>query len=42
MEQYAAGLPDFPWYNISKGENLPNYHKIPIPNGHKIYQMAVK
>jgi hypothetical protein len=24
------------------GENIPNNHKIGIPNGHKIYQMAVK
>jgi hypothetical protein len=22
--------------------NIPNGHKIPIPNGNKIYQMAVK
>jgi hypothetical protein len=31
-------LPDFPWYNKKTEENMPNDHKIGIPNGHKIYQ----
>jgi hypothetical protein len=31
----TPGLPDFSWYKIPKtGKN--------IPNGHKIYQMAIK
>jgi hypothetical protein len=37
------GLPDFPWNNIPKtGENIPNYHKLPIPNGRKIEQISIK
>jgi hypothetical protein len=24
------------------GENIPNDHKLHIPNGHKLYQMALK
>jgi hypothetical protein len=29
----CAGLPDFSWQNIPKwGENIPNEHKICIPN----------
>jgi hypothetical protein len=33
----GPGLPDFSWYNIPKREET--YHKIYIPNGHKIYQI---
>jgi hypothetical protein len=28
--------------NIPKQENIPNDHKLHIPNGHIFYQMAVK
>jgi hypothetical protein len=37
----GPGLPDFSWYNIPKREK---YTKGPknIPNGHKIYQTAIK
>jgi hypothetical protein len=41
----GTGLPDFSWYMIPKLEkciiwtqNVPNVHKIHIPNGHKTYQ----
>jgi hypothetical protein len=33
-----AGLPDFSWNNIPKRGKYPQN----IPNGHKIYNMAVK
>jgi hypothetical protein len=44
---FRPGLPDLSWYNIPKrGKNkiTVKYTKWPqnIPNGHKIYQMAVK
>jgi hypothetical protein len=42
MLRKGAGLPDFSWYNIPKWEeNIP---KCPQnkPNGHKIFEMAVK
>jgi hypothetical protein len=34
-------LPDLSWYNRKNGKNIP---KLPqnVPNGDKIYQMAVK
>jgi hypothetical protein len=37
----STGLPDFSWHNIPKREK---YTKCPqnIPNGHKIFPMAVK
>jgi hypothetical protein len=36
-----SGLPDFSWYNIPKWEK---YTQKPqnVPNGHKIYNLAVK
>jgi hypothetical protein len=42
-------LPDFSWRNIPKlgklypkrPQNIPNDHRIWIPNAHKIYQQAV-
>jgi hypothetical protein len=37
----TAGLPDCSWYNIPKREKYTKLHQS-IPNGHKIYQMAVK
>jgi hypothetical protein len=38
---YTPGLPDFSWSEIPKGGK---YTKLPnnIPNGHKIFPMAVK
>jgi hypothetical protein len=38
---YNAGLPDFSWFKIPK---QGKYTKLPqnIPNGHKIFPMAVK
>jgi hypothetical protein len=43
------GLPDFSWRNMPKlGKNIPkrleniqNYHRMSIPNAHKIYQKAI-
>jgi hypothetical protein len=39
--QLRSGLPDFSWYNIPK---RGKYNKLllNIPNGHKIYQIALK
>jgi hypothetical protein len=42
LQGSRSGLPDFCGYNIPKWEKIPNSQKICIPNGHKIYQMAVK
>jgi hypothetical protein len=38
-----TGLPDFFLVkNIKTGKNIPKDHKICIPNGHKIFSIAVK
>jgi hypothetical protein len=37
-----AGLPDFPWYNVPKGEKYRNEVAKIFQNGHKMYQMSVK
>jgi hypothetical protein len=37
----SAGLPDFSWYNIPKREKYTKWLQN-IPNGYKIYQMAIK
>jgi hypothetical protein len=42
LQGSRSGLPDFCGYNIPKWGKIPNSQKICIPNGHKIYQMAVK
>jgi hypothetical protein len=45
----GSGLPDFSWHKRPKREKiyqvtkkLPNGHKVPIPNGRKIFQKAIK
>jgi hypothetical protein len=42
-EPYIPGLPDFlvQTYEIGK-ICIPNDHKLPIPNGHKLYQMVIE
>jgi hypothetical protein len=41
-EPYIPWLPDFFGTNIRNWENIPNDHKLPIPNGHKLFQMVIK
>jgi hypothetical protein len=41
FETWQPGLPDFSWYNIPKREIYTKW-QYSLPDGHKIYQIAVK